>query len=140
MKAPELETSENTSGKKKPVGRAATLFRSFGYAFEGIGYTLRTQRNMRIHLGLGLAAMLLALFLQITPGEWAALLVAMALIYCLEMLNTVVEAIVDMVSPEFHPLAKVAKDVAAGAVLVSAIFAIAVGAFLFLPRLVGLFF
>lgn len=135
LKEPQVQTSE-----KPPVGRALTIWHSFGYAFAGIGYTLRTQRNMKIHLGLGLVAMLLALFLQISPGEWAALLVAMALIYCLEMLNTVVEAIVDMVSPDFHPLAKVAKDVAAGAVLVSAIFAVAVGAFLFLPRLVGLFF
>jgi diacylglycerol kinase len=122
-----------------PVGRASNLLTSFGYAFQGIAYTLRTQRNMKIHLALGLAAMLLALWLQITAGEWAALLVAIALVYTLEMANTVVEAIVDLASPQYHPLAKVAKDVAAGAVLVAAFFAVAVGAFLFLPRLVGIF-
>jgi diacylglycerol kinase len=116
-----------------PVGRASNLLTSFGYAFQGIAYTLRTQRNMKIHLGLGLAAMLLALWLQITA------LVAIALVYTLEMINTVVEAIVDLASPQYHPLAKVAKDVAAGAVLVAAFFAVAVGAFLFLPRLVGIF-
>lgn len=95
---------------------------------------------MRVHLGLGLAAAALALLLGLGPTEWAVLLVVMALVYCLEMLNTVVEAVVDLATEEYHDLAKVAKDVAAGAVLVSAIFAVGVGLFLFAPRLLKIIF
>ena len=73
-------------------------------------------------------------------AEWAALLAIMALIYALEMLNTVVEAIVDLVTQEYHPLAKVAKDVAAGAVLVAAIFAVAIAMIVLLPRFLHLVF
>ena len=117
-----------------------TFLRSFVFAFAGIVHTIRTQRNMRVHLGLGLAAAALALWLGLGPTEWAVLLVAMALVYCLEMLNTVVEAVVDLATEEYHDLAKVAKDVAAGAVLVSAIFAVGVGLFLFAPRLLKIIF
>lgn len=120
----------------KPLIPTNTFFRSFGFAFQGILYVIHTQRNMRVHFGLGVVAVLMALWLGLTAGEWAALLVAMALVYCLEMVNTVVEAVVDLVTDTYHPLAKVAKDVAAGAVLVATLFATAIGAFLFLPRLV----
>lgn len=119
----------------KPVWRGGFI-RGFGYAFEGIFYTLRTQRNMLVHLAIGLVAVGLGLWLGLTTPEWAALLATMALVYCLEMVNTVVEALVDLVTDrQYHPLAKVAKDVGAGAVLVAAIFALAVGLVLFLPRL-----
>jgi diacylglycerol kinase len=124
---------------KKPIPRN-TFLRSFVFAFAGIVYTIRTQRNMRVHLGLGLAAAALALLLGLGPTEWAVLLVAMALVYCAEMLNTVVEAVVDLATEEYHDLAKVAKDVAAGAVLVAAIFAAGVGLFLFAPRLLNIIF
>ena len=124
----------------RPVWRSG-FWRGFGYAFEGIFYTLRTQRNMLVHLALGLAAVGLALWLGLSGPEWAGLLVMMALVYCLEMLNTVVEAVVDLVTDHrYHPLAKVAKDVAAGAVLVASLFAVLVGAILFLPRLLPILF
>jgi diacylglycerol kinase len=124
---------------KNPIPRN-TFLRSFVFAFAGIVHVIRTQRNMRVHLGLGLAAATLALLLGLGPTEWAVLLVTMALVYCLEMLNTVVEAIVDLVTDEYHDLAKVAKDVAAGAVLVAAIFAVLVGLCLFAPRLLNIIF
>ncbi len=118
--------------------KRADFLRSFVYAFQGIGYTLRTQRNMRVHLGLGVVAAGLGLWLGLNSTEWAVLLVIMALVYCLEMINTVAEAVVDLVTEEYHPLAKIAKDVAAGAVLVAAFFAVGVGVLLFGPRLVAL--
>jgi diacylglycerol kinase (ATP) len=111
---------------------------SFGYALQGVGYAWKTQRHLRIHVSLGLIVSALGLFLVITPGEWAALLTAMTLVIALELLNTVVEAAVDLASPRFHPKAKVAKDVAAGAVLVSAAGAILVGGAIFVPRLLAL--
>jgi diacylglycerol kinase (ATP) len=82
-------------------------------------------------VGMGLA-------LGIGTGEWAALLTVITVVIALELLNTVVEAAVDLASPQFHPKAKVAKDVAAGAVLVSAVGATLVGAVIFLPRLLAL--
>ncbi|HEU5316854.1 MAG TPA: diacylglycerol kinase family protein [Chloroflexota bacterium] len=112
--------------------------RSFGYAFQGIGHAWRTQRHLRIHVALGLMAAGAAMVLGIAAAEWAALLGVITLVIALELLNTVVEAAVDIASPGFHPKAKVAKDVAAGAVLVSAIGAALVGAAIFIPRLVAL--
>ncbi len=134
---PQLNGLQARENAKKAVERAGFLS-SFNYAFQGIYYTLRTQRNMRVHAGLGLLATLLGLWSGLTAVQWAVLLVIMALVFCLEMLNTVVEAVVDLASPQYHPLAKVAKDVAAGAVLVASFFAVGVGLFLFGPRLLEL--
>lgn len=111
---------------------------SFGYAIEGLRYAWRTQRHLRIHVSLGIVAVGMGLFFSITAPEWAALVTAIALVIALELLNTVVEALVDLFTPEFHSGAKVAKDVAAGAVLVAALGALAVGAAIFLPRIAAL--
>jgi diacylglycerol kinase len=108
---------------------------SFGHAFRGLFYTWETQRHLRVHLALAALAVLLGLVLRIGATEWALLALTIALVLSLELLNTVVEAVVDLVTSDYHPLARVAKDVAAGAVLVSAIGGVAVGAFLFIPRL-----
>ena len=140
LNEPELEALEQREKAKKSAERLHPFLRSFGYAFEGIYYTLRTQRNMRVHLGIGLVAAALGLWLGLSFTEWAVLLVMMALVYTLEMLNTVVESLVDLATDRYHPLAKVAKDVAAGAVLVAAIFAVGVGLVLFLPKLLQLIF
>jgi diacylglycerol kinase (ATP) len=116
-------------------GRAGTLARSFRYAFAGLGYVARTQRNFRIHLAAGTLAAILGLVAGLSTPEWAVLATLITLVLAAEMTNTVVEAIVDLASPTYHPLAKVAKDVAAGAVLLTAIGAIVVGLFLFVPHL-----
>ena len=114
---------------------AAQERRSFGYAFQGLRYAWLTQRHLRVHAALALLATGAGLGLGISPGEWAALLAVIALVGALEMLNTVVEVVVDMITTRFHPQAKVAKDVAAGAVLLAAMGAVAVGAVIFLPRI-----
>src|SRR6476661_8871145 len=97
----------------RTVHRAGSLARSFYYAFAGIGYCLRTQRNFRIHSLAAGAVLAGGLLLGLSWGEWAILALTVTLVLSAEMLNTVVEAAVDVASPEYHPLAKVAKDVAA---------------------------
>ena len=111
---------------------------SFGYAFQGVAYSWRTQRHLRVHACLALACLALGLALSLRPAEWASLIAMIALVTALEMLNTVVEVVVDLISPAYHPGAKVAKDVAAGAVLIAAAGAVLVGAFIFVPRLLAL--
>lgn len=112
---------------------------SFNYAFEGLRYSWMTQRHLRIHVSLALLAVSLGLILTISPVEWAALLAVIALVIALELLNTVIEVVVDMITREYSPQAKVAKDVSAAAVLVAAIGAATVGAVIFIPRLLALF-
>jgi diacylglycerol kinase (ATP) len=115
--------------------RAATLLLSFRYAFAGIGYLLWTQRNAKIQTALALAAVTLGFLLRIERGEWLALVLTIVLVLAAEGINTAVEAVVDLASPAHHPLAKVAKDVAAGTVLLTAIGAVIVGFIIFVPHL-----
>lgn len=112
-----------------------TLASSFGYAFAGLWWTIKTQRNMRIHCAIGLGVILLGLLLRLSAVELAIVVLAATLVLAAEMLNTVVEAAVDLASPTYHPLAKIAKDVAAGAVLVTALGAAAAGLLVFVPHL-----
>ena len=115
------------------------LLRSFGYAFAGVAYILRTQRNARIELGIGLAAVLLASWLGISSVEWAVLMVTIAFVVGLEWINTSLELAVSLASPERHPSAKAAKDVAAACVLLGAVVSVLVGLLLFAPRLLARF-
>lgn len=114
------------------------LASSFAFAGAGIVYLLRSQRNARIHLALTVLAIVLGLWLGLTSVEWAVLSLTVGLVFLAEGLNTAIEATVDLASPDPHPLAKIAKDAAAGAVLIAALTALAVAAFLFLPRLLAL--
>ncbi len=134
--APDKEAQSAAPPVPPPlVGRAHTLGRSFGYAFAGIGYCLRTQRNFRIHTLAALAVALGGGVLGLASVEWAVLALTVTMVIAAEMVNTVVEAAVDLASPGYHPLAKVAKDVAAGAVLITAIGAVVIGACIFVPHL-----
>lgn len=118
--------------------RALTLAASFRFAFAGIRYLLWTQRNAKIHSAIGLAAVTMGFLLRIDRGEWLALVLAIALVFTTEGFNTAIEAVVDLASPGYHPLAKIAKDVAAGMVLLAAIMSVVVGLILFLPHLLPL--
>lgn len=115
-----------------------SLIKSFGYAGAGIGHLIRSQRNARIHLALTILAILLALWLKFSAVEWAVLSLTFGLVFLAEAVNTAIEAVVDLASPESHALAKIAKDTAAGGVLIAAITAIVVALFLFLPPLLTL--
>ena len=127
-------------GRLREHGVGHTLgMRSFGYAIAGIAFLVRTQRNFRIHLLAAVAVVILGLALGIGTTEWAVVAVTVALVIMMEALNTGIELAVTLASPERRPEAKAAKDIAAGAVLIAAIAAVAVGVALFGPRLMALF-
>jgi len=113
----------------------AKILRSFAFAFVGVGYLLRTQRNARIELTLGIAACLLGAWLRISRVEWAVIAFTIALVLILEGLNTAIEMAIDLASPELHPLAKHSKDLAAGMVLLASIASVAVGLLILGPPL-----
>jgi undecaprenol kinase len=114
------------------------LIRSFSHAFAGIDYGLKTQANLRIHFVAALAVIIAGLLLQITTIEWAIIVVTIMIVISAELFNTSIEAMVDRVGSESHPLSKVAKDTAAGAVLIGAIGSVIVGLLIFGPRLLAL--
>ncbi len=119
-----------------PATSAWTAFiASFGYAFSGLSHVLRTQRNARVHAVAALLVITAGMFLHVSAVEFALTFVAISSVFIAEMFNTALEACVDLASPQPHPLAKVAKDVAAGAVLVSAMLALAIGFCIFGPHL-----
>lgn len=120
---------------KESLPRQGSLRWSFTWAFEGIVYVLRTQRNMRIHVAAGTIGLLLALVLGVSRLEFLAVLVAVSIVLIAEMFNTAIEATIDALVTHFHPLVKVAKDVAAGAVLVATVNALAVAYLVFYNRL-----
>lgn len=110
------------------------LYKSFGYAFEGIFTGIRKERNMKIHCLMMGCVSIAGLIFHISRIEWCICLVLFGLILSLELVNTAVEAVVDLVTEEKKPLAKIAKDTAAGAVLVAAIMAAAAGLVIFIPK------
>ena len=107
----------------------------FKYAFSGLWYALRTQRNMRFHLAVALLVIIVGIVLRVSAVEFAMLFIAITSVFIAEMFNTVIELCVDLASPTYHPLAKIAKDVAAGAVLLDAILAVIIGLFVLGPHL-----
>src|SRR5436853_1874950 len=127
------------SQPKHPRGAQKTEWSNFAagfhYAFSGLWYALRTQRNVRVQVVIACLAIIMGIVLRISAVEFAMIFVAITSVFIAEMFNTVIELCVDLASPEYHPLAKVAKDVAAGAVLVSAIFAVIIAFFIFGPHL-----
>lgn len=115
--------------------KSKSLIESFNYAVNGIIYALKSEKNMKIHFSTAILVILLSLFFDFTKIELLVLFITIALVIMAEMFNTAVERAVDLVTDKYHPLAKVAKDVAAGGVLVSSINAVIVGYFLFFDRL-----
>jgi diacylglycerol kinase (ATP) len=109
--------------------------KSFHYAFEGWWFVLRTQHNAWIHAVVTLAIVALGLWLGLPRRDWAVLILTFMAVWMAEFMNTAIEAVVDMTMPDIHPLAKVAKDVAAAAVLVGALGAVLVGLLLLGPPL-----
>jgi diacylglycerol kinase (ATP) len=112
-------------------GRAPTLLDSFNYAFEGIIHVLRTQRNLRIHFAIAIAVIVAAAALGVGRLELMSLLLAIAFVLVAEMVNSAIEGAIDVSTTSFDPNAKLAKDIAAGAVLISTVTALAVGYLVF---------
>ena len=119
--------------------KATSLGESFHYALCGIGHCLRHERNIRVHFFCGLLVILAGLLLDLSAAELAVVMLTVAVVIGAEMINTAMENVVDLLSPEYHPLAKVVKDVAAGTVLVLCFFAVLVGLLIFIPHLLDLF-
>jgi undecaprenol kinase len=108
---------------------------SFKCALAGLSYAMRTQRNFRIHLAAAILVSLMAYWLKLPLTAWTLLILMIGLVLVVELLNTAIEVMVDLVSPEYHPLAKNAKDLAAGAVLLVAIVSVIVGILILGPPL-----
>ncbi|MCE5191498.1 MAG: diacylglycerol kinase [Actinomycetia bacterium] len=115
--------------------RSRSILWSFNYAIDGIVYALRTQRNMRIHVIAAAVVLVAALFFRVSRVEFLILVLTIAFVIGTELVNTAIEATVDVATQSFDPIAKVAKDVAAGAVFVSAASALVVGYVLFFARI-----
>ena len=117
------------------VGRSPSVLQSFNFAFEGIIHVLRTQRNMRIHFMIAAGVLIAALVVGVSKLELVVLLMAISFVLIAEMINSALEAGIDVATTSFDPLAKLAKDIAAGAVLIATINALAVGYLVFLDRI-----
>jgi diacylglycerol kinase (ATP) len=118
-----------------PERRRTTLFRSFDHAFQGLVYSVRHQRNMRIHFAVAAVVLVASVFLDVSRVELVVVCVTIAFVLMAELINTAVESVVDIITDEFDPRAKAAKDVAAGAVLVAAINSLVVAYLVLADRL-----
>ncbi len=115
--------------------RASSRIASFRHAFSGWWYVLRTQRNARIHAIISTAVFIVGVWLELDRRDWAILLLTMVAVWMGEFINTALEAVVDLASPDIHPLAKVGKDVGAAAVLIAALAAVLIGLLVLGPPL-----
>lgn len=133
-RGPEDERGRDRPPRRTPPpapGRAPTLLDSFNYAFEGIIHVLRTQRNLRIHFLAAIVVFAAAIVLGVGRMQLIALLLAVAFVLVAEMINTAIEGAIDVSTTSFDPNAKLAKDIAAGAVLIASVTAVAVGFLVF---------
>ena len=119
--------------------RRTSFIESFGYAFAGIAHAFISGRNFKVQSGIAILAIVLGIAFAISPIEWAVIALCIGVVLGGECVNTAIEAVVDLVSPDYHELAKVAKDCAAGGVLIASLASVAVAAFIFLPRFMTLF-
>jgi diacylglycerol kinase len=112
------------------------FIRSFGYAFKGLVYAFKTQLNFRIHCISALFVIILGLYVRLLITEWLWLFFAIGLVMILELVNSALEVLVDLISPQQQPKAGAIKDIAAAAVLISALVALIIGLFIFVPKFI----
>ena len=112
---------------------------SFTYPIKGLRYAYRNEQNLAVDVGVALLVTIAGFIFKLNLGEWSILALTIGLVISCELINTAIEAVVDLVTEDYHPLAKVAKDTAAAAVFVFAIVAIIVGLIIFLPKVIALF-
>src|SRR5204862_5346304 len=116
---------------RRPLRRAPSVLDSFNFATEGIIHVLRTHRNMRVHFAVAIVVLVAAVWVGVSKLELIALLLAIAFVFITEMINSALEQAIDVATTSFDPLAKLAKDVAAGAVLIATVNAVAIGYLVF---------
>lgn len=122
--------------KKKSFKR---FIHSFKYPFSGLKYAYKNEQNLCFDIMMAVVVIILGFVLKVSLSEWAILILTIGLVLSMELINTAFEAVVDLVTREYHPLAKVAKDVAAAAVLVFASCAVVIGLIIFIPHIIELF-
>lgn len=128
----------STDWKDRRPKRNRSLFESFYYAFSGIFSAIKRERNLQIHIVITVLVVIIGSLMSLSTIEWLFIIFAVGGMIALELVNTAIERVVDLATAELHPLAKQAKDIAAGAVLVYAFVAFAVGLIIFLPKITEL--
>lgn len=126
----------NSDYNDKNKFKSRNVIRSFQYAIQGITHTVIKERNMRIHVSVSVVVLIASFVLKLSAIEWLFILFAIGGVIALELVNTAIERIVDLVTKDYHPLAKQAKDIAAGATFVYAILSVIVGIIIFLPKII----
>lgn len=116
------------------------LIKSFKYAFQGIGHCLQHEKNMQVHFFLIVVVLTTGYFVGLCAWEWCMVVVCIGMVASAEMLNTAIEKIVNELSPEYNVWAGIVKDIAAGAVLITAVAAVFVAGIIFLPKIANIFF
>ena len=124
--------------RKKEKG-LKKFFNSFTYPVKGLKYAYRNEQNLAFDVGMALIVTIFGFIFKISGSEWIVLVLTIGLVISCELINTAIEATVDLVTQEYHPLAKVAKDTSAAAVFVFAIISVIVGLIIFLPKIIDLF-
>lgn len=117
----------------------AGFLKSFKFAFQGLRYTIASERNIKVMLAIFVIATVFAIFLRLSETEWAIFLLSSGAVFCAELINTAIETVVDLASPEYHELAKRAKDVAAAATLVLCVFVAILGLIIFISSGIRVF-
>ena len=125
----------NSRQKRKLKVKSKKLINSFKYAFVGIGTAFKEERNMKIHLLITMLVVIAGILFKISKVEWIMCVFAISLVISAELFNTVIETVVDMITPYKNEKAKIAKDISAGAVLITAVGAAIVGLLIFIPKL-----
>ncbi|OUQ11148.1 diacylglycerol kinase [Massilimicrobiota sp. An142] len=114
------------------------FYKSLGYAISGIIQCIQKERNIKIHLVFMFLVIICGFLFRLSITEWLVCILLFGLVISLELVNTAIEAVVDLCTQEYHPLAKIAKDTAAGAVLISAIASVVIGLIIFVPKILSL--
>ena len=126
-----------SKGRRKKRG-IMRFFKSFGYSFEGLKYAYINEQSMTIHMFTSVIVVLMGFLFKITTTEWILAFVVIGVVMGTELLNTAIEAVVDLVSPEKHYLAKIAKDTASAAVFVYSMIALVTGLMVFMPYIINI--
>lgn len=132
----ELEEKVRTKVKKRLGIDNKRLVNSFKYAFQGIRQAYKGEQNLKIHTFMAILVIVFGFFLRISYLEWLACLILIGLVILAEFMNTAIEYVVDLASPNIHPLAKAAKDTASAGVLIMAIISAIIGLIIFIPKII----
>ena len=125
--------------ERKKTRGISKFINSFKYPFKGLWYAYKNEQNLAFDVMMAIIVIILGFVFSISVTEWALLMLTVGLVISAELFNTAIEAVVDLITEEYHPLAKVSKDTSAAAVLVLAVVAVIVGLIMFIPKVISLF-